>query len=68
MPDKVKIDEDDDLEREIYGLGAGFGGSSIIGVDGVEIGSSNAGKGPSKKSSAVMGRGGGRSSSASRSW
>jgi hypothetical protein len=62
---RLKTDEDDDLEREIYGLGAGFGGgSSIIGVDGVEMGSSYTG--PSRKSS-VTGLGGGRSSSASRS-
>ena len=32
----LKIDDDDDLERDIYGLGCGFGGSSIIGVEGAE--------------------------------
>jgi hypothetical protein len=64
-------DDDDDRERGIYGLGAGFTASGRNGeVGGVGFGSSVGRKPPVRSPSAnsSSGRGGGRSTIASSSW
>jgi hypothetical protein len=67
----LKIEEFDAL-LEMYGLGAGLGGSLMTGVGGAEASCScSSGTPPamtSRPKSSLMGRGGGRSTSASNSY
>lgn len=72
---RLMIDDDDDREREIYGRGGGFAGSAVgvvgdFGDLGVSRATSCSGMlcdGRSRPNSSVNGRGGGRSTIASRS-
>lgn len=64
------IDCDEDRAR-MYGLGGGLAGSVVTGLvrDNGEVGGSSSSRGEtSSPNSSVSGRGGGRSTIASRSW
>lgn len=73
---RLRIELDEDLEREIYGLGGGLVVVSVVGEDATErIGERSliTGNSPrpgtiSMPNSSVKGRGGGRSTMASRSF
>lgn len=60
------IDDDDDRVRETYGLGGGFADSAVTGETGSS--GSHSGKTMSSTKSSESGRGGGRSTIASRSY